>query len=149
MSPNVNDLKQSNFLTQSDVDPAVLVTIQHCKQVNVAREGAEPEYRWALTFNELEKPMTLNLTNGQIIAAIVGSEEINDSVGHKIVLYKDPNVMFGGRRVGGIRCRAPRTQREPEPKQPQNDIPEPHSSITNPEYVGDNPPPPPDDGIPY
>lgn len=118
MSPNVNDLKQSNFLTQNDVDPPVLVTIQSCKQVNVAREGAEPEYRWCLTFHELEKPMTLNVTNGLIIAAMIGSDEINDSIGHKIVLYREPNIMFGNKLVGGIRCREPRKQTEPDAPKP-------------------------------
>lgn len=119
MSPNVNDLKQSNFLTQNDVDPPVLVTIKGYKQVDVAREGADPEYRWALIFNELDKPMTLNLTNGQIIAAITGSDELNDSIGHKIVLYRDPNVMFGRKLVGGIRCRAPKPTQEPDAPEPK------------------------------
>lgn len=108
--PNVNDLKQSRFLTQGDVDPPVLVTIRAYKQENVALEGADPEYRWTLVFDELDKPMTLNSTNGQIIAAIVGSEEFGDWVGRKIVLYRDPNVSFGGKLVGGIRCRAQKNQ---------------------------------------
>lgn len=142
--PNVNDLKQSNFLTQNDVDPPVLVTVAACKQVNVAREGADPEYRWCLYFREEEKPMTLNVTNGQIIASIIGSDEINNAIGHKIVLYRDPNVMFAGNLVGGIRCRAPKTQRVQEAK-----MPETKSDITNPDYVGDNPPAPVDDDMPF
>jgi hypothetical protein len=146
--PNINDLKQSNFLTQKDVDPPVLVTIQSCKQVNVAKEGADPEYRWALTFNELEKPMTLNLTNGQIIAAMIGSEEINDAVGHKIVLYRDPNIMFAGKLVGGIRCRAPKTQSN-QPNLESLSYGKDAAGQPNPEYVGDNPAEPPDDGVPF
>lgn len=143
---NVNDLRQSRFLTQKEVDPPVLVTIQGCKQENVAMEGADPEYRWTLTFDRLEKPMTLNITNGQIIAAIIGSEESTDWIGHKIVLYKDPNIFFGGKRVGGIRCRAPespapplRHQTEPDgldPAKLAREESELAQKITNP----DNPP---------
>lgn len=107
---NINDLKQSRFLTQNDVDPPILVTVKSCQQLNVAKEGADPEYRWTLTFNELEKPMTLNSTNGQIIATITGSEESGPWIGQKIVLYRDPNIMFGNKLVGGIRCRAPKNQ---------------------------------------
>lgn len=107
MSPNVDDLKRSRFLTQHEVDPARLVTISSYEQMNVARQRAEPDMRYVLYFKELDKPMTLNKTNGQLIAAIIGSDEFDDWVGHKIVLYKDPTVDFGGELVGGIRCRAP------------------------------------------
>ncbi len=64
--------------------------------------------KWCMAFNEVEKPMVLNSTNGQIIAAITGSEETDNWIGKKIVLYDDPNVSFGGKLVGGIRVRAPR-----------------------------------------
>lgn len=141
--PNVNDLKESRFLTQNEVDPPVLATIRGYKEVNVAKEGADPQLRWTLTFHELDKPMTLNSTNGQIIAAIAGSGEFKDWIGLKVVLYRDPNVSFGGKLVGGIRCRVPK-------QTTQQNIPDPDPSITeNPDYVGDNPPPPQDDGIPY
>lgn len=139
---NINDLKQSKFLTQKEVDPPKLVTIKSCNQVDVAREGADPELRWALSFHELDKPMTLNSTNGQILAAIFGSDESDDWIGHKIVLYRDPNVSFGGKLVGGIRCRAMR-------KAGPANVPEPDPEITNPDYVGDDPPPPPGDGVPF
>lgn len=108
--PSVNDLKQSKFLTKADVIPPVLVTIRGYEQVNVAKDGVEPEHKWALQFDELEKPLVLNSTNGQIIAAITGSEDFDGWIGHKVVLYNDPNISFGGKLTGGIRCRAPRNQ---------------------------------------
>lgn len=113
---NIRDLKQSRFLTQKDIERPVLVTIAGCRAVNVAMEGAEPDERWTLSFREFEKPMVLNSTNGQIIAAITGSGESDDWIGKKIVLYVDPNVSFGGKLVGGIRCRAPKGQTVPAPK---------------------------------
>lgn len=125
MSPNVDDLKQSRYLAQKDVDPPVLVTIQGYEEINLAKDGAEPQMRWILRFKELDKPMTLNTTNGQIIAAIIGSGEFDDWMGHKIVLYRDPNISFGGELVGGIRCRASR-------KAGPTNIPEPHPDIVEP-----------------
>ena len=124
---HIDELKQSRFLTQKEVDPPKLVTIRSCQQLNVAMEGADPEYRYTLTFDELDKPMTLNSTNGQLIARITGSEESDGWIGKKIVLYKDPNVSFGGKLVGGIRCRASK------------------GGQPNPDYMGDNPEPTADD----
>lgn len=114
--PNINDLKQSKYLTKADVTPPVLATIRSYEQVNVAKEGAEPEMRWALHFDELEKPFVVNSTNGQIIAAVTGSEDFDGWIGQKIVLYNDPNISFGGKLTGGIRCRAPRNQPAPAQK---------------------------------
>jgi hypothetical protein len=65
--------------------------------------------KYALYFEELEKPMVLNSTNGQLIAKIVGSDETDEWAGKQIVLYHDPNISFQGRLVGGIRVRAPKS----------------------------------------
>ena len=108
---NLSDLKQSKYLKKDDCDPDILVTISGMSQENVAKEGADPEMRTALHFNELDKPLILNSTNGQIIAQITG--QTNDIertwIGAKVVLYSDPNVSFGGKLVGGIRVRPPRS----------------------------------------
>lgn len=106
--PHISVLKKSNFLTRADVGQGVLVTIKEVFEQNVAKEGAPEELRWCAAFNELEKPMVLNMTNGAIIAAITKSENTEDWTGHKVVLFDDPSVSFGGKLVGGIRVRAPR-----------------------------------------
>lgn len=116
--PNINDLKQSKFLTQKDVTPPILVTIRSYEQVNVAKEGADPDLKYALHFAELDKPIILNSTNGQIIASITGSGEFDDWIGKKIVLYNDPNISFGGKLTGGIRCRAAKNQTEKQAQRP-------------------------------
>lgn len=118
--PHINQLKESKFLKKEDCGRGVLVTIQDCQQVNVAKEGAEPELKWCLYFEETEKPMVLNSTNAQIIAKVCNSEHTEQWVGHKVVLYEDPNISFGGKIVGGIRARAPKpaaTTQAPAPAQ--------------------------------
>jgi hypothetical protein len=127
--PNVNDLKKSKFLTQKDVQKPILVTIVGYDEINVAKEGAEEELRWALLFKEIDKPFILNSTNGQIIESIIGSGDFDNWKNKKIVLYHDPNVSFGGKLVGGIRVRAAKNQAvqpadpEPEPEPTEDDIP--------------------------
>ena len=137
--PNVNDLKSSKFLTKNDVEPDKLVTIIGYKPMNVAMESDSPEEKYTLTFKEFDKPLVLNMTNGQLIATIVGSEEFDDWIGKQIVLYNDRTVMYAGRITGGIRVRAIR-QNPPSEEKP--------IYKTNPDYVGDDPPPP-DDDIPF
>jgi hypothetical protein len=107
---HVSALKQSNYLTRADVGSGILVTIKNLYQDNIAKQGQPEENKWLLEFEECDKPLILNPTNGQAIAAILKNEETDSWVGHKIVLYDDPNVSFGGRLVGGIRIRAPRGQ---------------------------------------
>jgi hypothetical protein len=111
---SIHDLKSSKFLKKEDVGQGVLVTIRAVTQENVAKEGADPEMKWTLWFDEFEKPMVLNSTNGQIIANITGIEnEIELGwVGKQVVLFHDPNVSFGGKLMGGIRIRA---SRKPQP----------------------------------
>ena len=106
--PRVSDLKQSRFLTKNDVMQPKLVTILSWSHENVAKEGADPEMKYVLNFNELDKPLVLNTTNGQIIEGITGSDDLDDWAGKQIVLFNEPNIFFGGQRTGGIRVRAPK-----------------------------------------
>lgn len=105
---HISNMKQSNFLTRADVGTGVLMTIKAIHQENVAKEGAAPEMKWAMSFVEADKPMILNSTNLQLIALITKSEETDTWPGQKIVLYDDPSVSYAGKLVGGIRIRAPR-----------------------------------------
>ena len=107
---HISALKESKFLKRSDVGDGVLVTIRNLIQENVAKEGTEEDMKWAIHFEELDKPLILNSTNAQIIAQIVKSEETDDWTGKQVVLYDDPSVSYGGKLVGGIRVRAPRGQ---------------------------------------
>ena len=111
--PNISVLKSSKFLKKEDCDPPVLVTIKDCTELNVAQEGAPEEFKWCLHFEETDKPMVLNSTNGQLIAKFIGKDNTEEWVGHKIVLYHDPNVSFGGKLIGGIRARAPKVKTPP------------------------------------
>ena len=112
---NINQLKDSKFLKKEDCGQGILVTINRVEELNVAKEGAPQEFRWCIFFDEVEKPFVVNSTNGQIIAKITGSDESDAWTGHKIVLYHDPNISFGGKIVGGIRCRAPKVQAPAKP----------------------------------
>lgn len=122
---NISDLKTSKFLKKEDVGAGVLVTISSLTRENVAMEGADQDMKCAVHFEELDKPLVLNSTNGQIIAGITGYQDDIEKnwIGQKIVLYTDPNISFNGRLVGGIRVRAPKAGSVPDKVLPQKQPP--------------------------
>jgi hypothetical protein len=97
---------ESKYLKQGDLVDEVTVTIRKVGRANVAREGDEPEYKWLIRFDEFQKPMVLNATNIKRLAKACESQETEDWVGKKVVLYVDPDVEFAGNVVGGLRIRA-------------------------------------------
>ena len=105
---NVDDLKTSKYLKKEDVGDGMTVTIAGITKQNVALDGAEESLKFVLHFEESDKPMVLNSTNGQAIGKITGIAEDIESkwIGKKIVIYNDPNVIYGGKLMGGIRVRA-------------------------------------------
>lgn len=129
--PRVHEMLESKFLKKEDVGRGMLVTIAGVEQRNVAVHDAEPEMKWAIAFHETEKPMVLNSTNIQLIAKVTGSDDTDHWVGHKIVLYEDHNVSFGGKLVGGIRVRAPRPDAIAKHQASQPAPPEPVWSEAN------------------
>lgn len=122
--PKISEMKESKFLKQADVGTAVLWTVHGVERVNVAKEGAEPEYKWAMSFAESDKPLVLNWTNIQLCERIFGSDDTDHWTNKKIVLYIDPNVSYGGKVVGGIRVRAPKpgSVKAPAPPPPVTEL---------------------------
>ena len=116
----VGEMIESKYLKQSDVQDEMTVTIQKVGKANVAREGDEPEYKWLVRFDELSKPMVLNSTNIKRLAKACNSDDTDEWLGKKVVLYVDPDVEFAGNVVGGLRIRAKQATpatRQVQPKQ--------------------------------
>jgi len=103
---------ESKFLKKEDVmgqhGHGVLVSVNAIQEQDVAMTGESEQIKLIAFFNELDKGLVLNSTNMQMLADITHSEEIEDWVGCQVVLYADQTIMFRGKRVGGIRLRAPR-----------------------------------------
>ena len=123
--PKVHEMVESKFLKKEDVGYGVLATIKEFSQENVAMQGADPEMKWTMHFEELDKPLVLNSTNLQICKMVFQSDDTDDWAGKQIVLYTDHNVSFGGKLVGGIRLRAPKNKvskkrNEPDPQNAEN-----------------------------
>lgn len=120
--PKTSEMRESKFLKQNDVGRGALGTVEKCLQMNVAKEGADPEMKWCLTFQEIDKPLVLNATNIQLCEKIFGSDDTDHWRGKRIVLYADPNVSYQGKLVGGIRVRAPKPGAVAPPPPPPAEI---------------------------
>jgi hypothetical protein len=101
--PRTSEMVQSKYLKTADVPDPVIVTITKVGKVNMAKEDAAPEYKWAMRFQEFDRPMVLNSTNIKICEKVLGSDNTDDWVGKEIILFTDDNVTFGGELVGGLR----------------------------------------------
>jgi hypothetical protein len=111
--PKTSEMRESKFLKKEDVGGGMLMTVEGCEPHNVAKEGAPPENKWCLMFSETDKPLVLNSTNIQLCERIFGSDDTDEWIGKKIVLYTDPNVSYQGKVIGGIRVRAPKVKTPP------------------------------------
>jgi hypothetical protein len=110
---------ESKFLKKEDLnyDTGNLVTVSRIDRQNVGLQDGEEDMKWCMYFKEFQKPMVLNSTNIQLTTKALGTDETDDWIGKKVVIYVDDNVSFGGKLVGGIRIRRPRGQvGNPAPK---------------------------------
>jgi hypothetical protein len=104
--PRVNEMIESKYLKKEDVGDGKLMTISGFEKQNVAPQGEPAENKWTVYFDETSKPLVLNTTNLNLLSMICGSDNTDDWVGKKVVLFNDPSVSYGGKLIGGIRVRA-------------------------------------------
>lgn len=116
---NVGDITTSNYLSKKEIGEGagLLLTIKSVEQENIARDDQPENLKYIMYFNEQEKGLTLNKTNGKLLASITGSEESDNWIGKRVVVYFDPSIMFKGEMKGGLRIRKPVTPKPPVPRQ--------------------------------
>lgn len=101
----LSEMMPSKYLKTTDVEGDAIVTVKELKKVNVAREDAEPEYKWTAIFAEFAKPMVLNKTNLTRLGKALG-DDTDGWIGNQVLLYVDDEVQYGAETVSGLRIRA-------------------------------------------
>lgn len=113
----LNDMIESTYLKQEDVDGDVLVTVESLKKVNIARDDEEARYKWIVKFEEFPKGMALNVTNLKRMFRFLGDDSDN-WIGGKVIVYADPDVEYKGETVGGLRIKSgPRAKTKLSPEE--------------------------------
>lgn len=117
---------ESKFLKKEDLnyDTGNLVTVSKIDHQNVGLSDGEEDLKWCMHFREFPKPMVLNSTNIQLATKALGTDETDDWIGKKLVIYVDDNVSFGSKLVGGIRIRKMRGQAVQAAQQKTNPEPD-------------------------
>ena len=107
----VNEAFPSRFLKSEDLKGRkVAVTIKYIEMEKVGEDT-----RPVITFVGKDKVLTLNKTNSLMIAKIVGTDEMDEWSGAKIVLRPDVTT-FGGKPIDCIRVEAATSAGAPAPE---------------------------------
>ena len=93
---------KSRFLKKEDLDGPTIVTIRGFKQVEIENDNGGSDSEVVVFFEEMEKPMVINITNRDRLIDIFGDDS-NAAKGKQITIWNDPDVSFGTKRTGGLR----------------------------------------------
>ena len=101
------DYRGGSLLKCADLGPkAHLVQIESIEEEEVG-DGRKLVAR----FEGWSKGLVLNDTNLECLETAFGDDS-SDAIGAQVILYVDPDVRFGGKRVGGIRIKLPKSRGE-------------------------------------
>ena len=116
---NYDKYRSTKFIQKSEVGKGILVTIDRVTEENVAPDSQAEEIKYVINFKEAYKPWAPGIETLENIKYIVGTGNVDDWSGTKLVLFIDPDIKYAGKRVGGIRCRVPKGQPETQPETQQ------------------------------
>jgi hypothetical protein len=107
---NASDLfPPSEYLKSEDVEEnggEMQLTIKAVARKEYEEDDGSKTVKGILTFAEVEKKMTLNVTNTHVLITMYGDKNIDTAwPGKTVILYVDPNVKYAGKIVKGIRIR--------------------------------------------
>lgn len=112
---------ESKWLKHTDLEDGRdhIVTVERVSQQNLAAPGQPEQKRWVVYFQEYDKGLGLNATNGKTLCKLFGTEEMDEWVGRQCTLYVKDDVEFQGDIVSAIRIR-PTSPKKATAKQAKN-----------------------------
>ncbi len=103
-----SEMMPSKHLKKEDVPNPITVTIAGVEMQDIGQDD-DKDRKAVMSFQGDElKPMVLNVTNITTLEMLYGDDS-DQWVGKRIEVYSDLSIMYAGKRVGGIRVRAPGT----------------------------------------
>lgn len=101
-----SDVFQSKYCSQADLEHPVIVTIKHAEMETIKSDDGNEDKAVLYFERDRLKPMILNSGNWATIEEAYGTDS-DMWINKPIEVYVDPNVMFGKKKVGGVRVRIP------------------------------------------
>jgi hypothetical protein len=100
-------LGSGQYLKKEDLLDPVDTELLFVKEEKVPTPGKDTTTRLVAYFEGLSKGLVLNMANCEILAEITGTDDPNEWKDVPLQLYVDPDVPYGGKKIGGIRIRKP------------------------------------------
>ena len=97
----------AKYLKKADVPSPVNTSILWIKEEEVTAPGKGTEKRLVLYLDGIKKGLVLNMANAEALAEITGTDDYEKWTDTPVQLYVDPDVTYGGKKIGGIRIRKP------------------------------------------
>ena len=97
----------AKYLKKEDIPSPVNTSILWIKEEEVTTPGKGTERRLVLYFDGLKKGLVLNTANAEALLEITGTDDTEKWADTPVQLYVDPDVTYGGKKIGGIRIRKP------------------------------------------
>jgi hypothetical protein len=95
--------RESRWLTKAHIPAGKgkTLTIRDCRVEDLKTKDGKVEQKLVIEFREIDQSMTLNRTNCQWLVSTFGPDD-DQWIGKRIMVLHEPNIMFGGQRVGGL-----------------------------------------------
>ena len=97
----------AKYLKKEDIPSPVNTSILWIKEEEVTAPGKGTETRLVLYFDGLKKGLVLNTANAEALLEISGTDDTEKWADTPVQLCVDPDVTYGGKKIGGIRIRKP------------------------------------------
>jgi hypothetical protein len=97
----------SQYLKKEDLPDPVDTELLWVREEKVTTPGKGTNSRLVAYFEGLSKGLVVNTANGETLLEITGTEDPNEWKDVAVQLYVDPDVKYGGKKIGGIRIRKP------------------------------------------
>lgn len=139
----LSDAFPSKYLAAADVpDEGLTLTIDSYEMQDVG-QGERKENKPVLFFKERDtKALVLNKTNAKTISEVIGTDDLDGWIGHKVTLVPR-EVEFQGETVWAVRVQKPR--RAPNGRAQAANAAQPVKQV----HANQEPPPLTDDDIPF
>lgn len=95
----------AQYLRKEDLPDPVDTELLYVKEEKVTPPGKGTKPRLVAYFDGLSKGLVLNTKNCEILEEITGIDDPNEWKDVAVQLYVDPDVTYGGKKIGGIRIR--------------------------------------------
>lgn len=93
----------SNFVKAKDVKEPITLTVTAVEAEEFKDDDGSPRESLVLFSKELEQGVVMSKSALAQAIEILGSDETDEWIGKRIVLFNDTSVTFKGKRVGGLR----------------------------------------------